>query len=688
MNYDSKRFRSSKRLISTMSLMVALGLSACGGDGSSSGGTTSVTGGGGSGGYGGGTTSAPTIASLAFSNGSPTVGTSTTLSWSVTGATSCTSSGSWTGSRAESGTFVVTPSTPGTYTYTLSCTDAGGTASKSATLTVDAAAAGPYVLTQLVADAPGAGVSTLDTHLATPWGISFAADAPVWVANFASQTSTLYDGDGKAQPVTAPLVVKLAPGASGQFFPTGIVANATSDFSVSEGTKSGAASFIYVGEGGMVAGWSSSVDTTNAITAYADTGGAAYTGVTLAQNAGQNFLYAADFHNAKIDVFNGTFVKQTPSATSFTFSDPTLPKGYAPFGIQALATGQDGATQIYVTYAQQPATAGQLPATGAGLGLVDVFDTNGQLVTHLIPAGGSLNAPWGIALAPADFGALSNDLLIGNFGDGHINAFDVASGMRVGAVSDADNNPIAVSSLWGIAFGNGSGNQPLDTLFFAASANGGEYGRIDVGATAPVLNAKPVVTLSTPAATVGGTVTLTAQVTDPLTVSQVQFFAGATSIGTATTTPFSVAWNTTTATAGSVSLTATATDADGNVGTSPAVAVTVSNGAAPATLTQLQAEIFGPICSVCHNGIGTSLPGVQDLTSAAATFKSLVGVPSIEQPSVERVNPGDPDASYVVLKLEGAPSISGARMPFGGPYLSAAQIAQVESWISAGALDN
>jgi hypothetical protein len=189
MIYASKWFRSSKRLSSTMSLMVALGLSACGGDGSSAGGTSSVAGGGG-GGYGGGTTTAPTIASLAFSDGSPAVGTSTTLSWSVTGATSCTSSGSWSGSRAETGTFVVTPSAPGTYTYTLSCTDAGGTTSKSATLTVGGAAAGPYVLTQLVADAPGAGTSTVDTHLATPWGISFAPKAPVWVANFASQTST------------------------------------------------------------------------------------------------------------------------------------------------------------------------------------------------------------------------------------------------------------------------------------------------------------------------------------------------------------------------------------------------------------------------------------------------------------------------------------------------------------------
>jgi uncharacterized protein (TIGR03118 family) len=687
MIYAPKRFRCRKRLTSTLSLTMALALCACGGDGSSPGGTSSV-GSTGGGGYGGGTTAAPTIASLAFSSGSVSVGASTTLSWSATGATTCTSSGSWTGTRPESGTFVVTPSAAGSYTYTLSCADTGGTTSKSATLTVGGAAAGPYVLSHLVANAPGVGASTVDTHLATPWGISFAAKEPVWIANFASQTSTLYDGDGKAQPVTAPLVVKLPPGATGQFFPTGIVANATADFSVSEGAKSGAAAFIYVGEGGMLAGWSFSVDATNAITAYADTSGAAYTGVTLAQNGGQNFLYAADFHNAKIDVFNGTFVKQTPSSTSFSFNDPTLPKGYAPFGIQALATGKDGALQIYVTYAQQHAASGQLPATGAGLGLVDVFDTNGQLITHLISAGGSLNAPWGIALAPADFGALSNQLLIGNFGDGNINAFDVTGGMRVGAISDADDSPIVVANLWGIDFGNDAANQPHNTLFFASSANGGEYGRIDVGATAPVLNAKPVVKLGTTAPTVSGTVTLTAQVTDPLNISQVQFFAGATSIGTATAAPFSIVWNTAAAANGSVSLTATATDADGNIGTSPAAEVTVANGAAAATLTQLQAQIFGPICSGCHTGIGTSLPGVQNLTSVAATYKSLVGVPSIEQPAVERVKPGDPDASYIVLKLEGAASISGARMPFGGPYLSAAQIAQVESWISAGALDN
>lgn len=677
-------FTSGKQRTAGIALLLSLGLGACGGDGSGS--NAPMGGGGGGSGYGGGGT-APTIGSLAFSGAASSVGESTTLSWSSSGATSCTASGAWSGGEPLSGSFKVTPAGAGAFTYTLSCSGAGGTTSKSVTLSVGAAIGGPYTLTSLVANGAGTHALTVDTNLATPWGVAVAADGPVWISNFASQTSTLYDGDGKAQPASAPLVVKLPPGASGQFYPTGIVANASADFSVSAGGKSGAASFIYVGEGGMVAGWSFGVDPTNAVTAYADTAAAAYTGVALASNAGQTYLYAADFHNAKIDVFNGRFTKQTPTASSFTFEDPSLPKGYAPFGIGAVATGTSGAAQIYVTYAKQGAGSGQLPATGAGLGLVDVFDTNGQLVAHLIPVGGALNAPWGIALAPSGFGPLGSHLLIGNFGDGKINAFDSTGGQLAGAVSDNDGSAVVIPELWGIAFGNGSDNQPANSLFFASSDNGGEYGRIDVGATAPALNAPPVVSLSSPATTVSGTVTLTARVTDALTVSDVKFFAGATPIGAATAAPFSIQWNTTTAANGSVSLTASATDADGNVGKSAPVAVTVDNTVTPpaATLTELQAQIFGPICSGCHSGIGTSLPGVQNLTSAAATFKSLVGVPSIEQPSVLRVKAGDPTDSYVIEKLEGAPGISGARMPFGGPYLSQTQISMIESWIGAGA---
>ncbi len=214
---------------------------------------------------------------------------------------------------------------------------------------------------------------------------------------------------------------------------------------------------------------------------------APFTRLAIATNGANQYLYATDFHNGKVDVFDAHFVKQATSATAFTFSDPAIPAGFAPFWIQALKSGANGATQIFVTYAQQAAPQNQDNLSGAGLGYVDVYDTNGQLIKQLF-AKGPLNAPWGLALSPADFGTFSNALLVGNFGDGWINAFDPASGMFLGTLSDAQMTPIATPGLWGIAFGNDANNQPHNTLFFAAGTNneaGGLYGRIDLGATAP-----------------------------------------------------------------------------------------------------------------------------------------------------------------------------------------------------------
>jgi hypothetical protein len=284
-------------------------------------------------------------------------------------------------------------------------------------------------------------------------------------------------------------------------------------------------------------------------------------------------------------VFNASFAKQAASASSFTFTDPAIPAGYAPFGIKAISNGAGGAAQIYVTYAQQ--TSSSNAATGsAGLGYIDIYDTNGQLINHLIAAGGALNAPWGIALAPANFGSFSNALLVGNFGDGKINAFDPATGTFKGVISNSAGTALAVPGLWGIAFGNGANNQPLSTLFFAAGPNdmaSGVYGRIDLGSTPPTLNAPPVVTLTTPTGTVTGTVALSAKVVDPIAVTKVDFYANSSLIGTATAAPYTISWNTTTTTTGSasVSVYAKATDADGSVGSSAPSTVTVNNGSPP-----------------------------------------------------------------------------------------------------------
>ncbi len=285
---------------------------------------------------------------------------------------------------------------------------------------------------------------------------------------------------------------------------------------VTSAGKSGVAKFLFDGEGGMIAGWNPTVDATHAIAMYTDAGGAVYKGLAVAQNAGKSFLYATDFHNGKVDVFNSTFARQTTSATAFTFADPAIPAGYAPFGIQAIANGAAGATQIYVTYAKQQAPDNHDNANGAGLGYVDIYDTNGKLIKQLVAAGGALNAPWGLALAPSDFGTLSGALLVGNFGDGNINAYDAAAGTLIGTVKDSTGKALAAPGLWGIAFGNDAKNQPHNTLFFAAGPNNeanGSYGRIDVGATPPVLNAPPVVTLTTPTGSLKGTVSLSATVT-------------------------------------------------------------------------------------------------------------------------------------------------------------------------------
>jgi uncharacterized protein (TIGR03118 family) len=646
------------------------------------------------GGYGGGNSPPPPLTiTMSVQPTSVVQGQSATLTWSAPAGSTCTASGGWSGTEPATGTASVTPTAAGTATYTLNCTSSGGaygggsaSGTQSTVLTVTAASA--FATTSLVGDTAAGGGLVVDAALVNPWGLAFGSGF-AWVANNHSETSTLYDGNGKAQPAAAPLSVSFAASAVNpalSFDPTGIVFNSTTDFVVSAAGKSGAAKFLFVGEGGMLAGWSPAVDSTHGITVYTDAGGAVYKGLAIANNGTGNFLYATDFHNGKVDVFDASFAKQTPSASSFTFTDPTLPAGYAPFGIQALKTGAGGAVQLYVSYAQQALPDKHDNTNGPGLGLVDVYDANGKFLSHLIPTGGQLNAPWGLALAPADFGTLSKALLVGNFGDGKITGYDPATGAYLGAVADSAGKAFAVPGLWGIAFGNDADNQPHNTLFYAAGTNNeanGAYGRIDLGAP-PALNAPPVATLTAPTGGVTGTVGVTATATASIAIAKVEFFANGTSLGVVTTSPYTVPWNTAAVTNGSaVTLTATATDVDGNVGTSPPVTVTVGTIA----LSTLQTSVFTLRCAGCHNGVGTALPGVQNLT-AGNSYAALVNVASIEQSTLKRVMPNDPANSYLIQKLEGAASITGARMPLGGPYLDQATIDQIKTWINNGAPNN
>jgi uncharacterized protein (TIGR03118 family) len=646
------------------------------------------------GGYGGGGGGGNRLAvTITASPTTITLGQGATLDWTSSSGTSCMASGGWNGAKAVTGNETVTPAATGSVMYTLTCSGGmyTGSQSASATVTVDAATA--FSKTVLVADTGGVGAETTDSKLVNPWGIALGQTTPAWVANNHSDTSTVYDGNGKQQPAMAPLVANLPEPSSGvQFEPTGMVFNGTSDFVVFKGNTSGPARFIFAGEAGAIAGWTSSVDVSNAIVVYVDTGAASYTGLTLANSGTANFLYAADFANGKVDVFDKDYVKQDPA--SFAFADPNLPAGYAPFGIQALPTGSGGAMEIYVAYARKN---GNDEEVGDGLGIVDKFDANGVFTGRLVDTGGKLNAPWGMALAPDDAGSVRGALLVGNFGDGKINGFDVSSGANVGTLKDSSGQDFAVPGLWGIAFGNDHANQPHNTLLYAAGTNGevnGEFGRLDLGDTPPVLNQPPDVSLTAPAAgNVSGTVSLTATATSPANVNlaKAEFFAGTTSLGTAMTSPYSVDWDTTQMVDGVVALTAKATDVDGNVGTSAAVTVTIANNStSAATLTQLQTQIFTPKCASCHNGSsppGGALPGSQDLR-AGHTFTSLVNVASLESPTLMRVKPGDSANSYVIHKLEGGPNIQGVRMPQFGPFLDQATIDMVKAWIDAGAQDN
>jgi uncharacterized protein (TIGR03118 family) len=309
-----------------------------------------------------------------------------------------------------------------------------------------------------------------DANLVNPWGIVFSPTSPAWVADNATGVATLYDGNG----VRRSLVVTID--STGPVNPTGIVFNASSsDFAVSQGDASAPSLFIFASENGTIAGWAPTVDGTRAIRVVDNSSPeetrAIYKGLALAANGTGNFLYATDFHNGRIDVFDSKFQPAMPSGS---FSDPLVPAGFGPFGIRNI----NG--DLYVTYAKQDEEK-EDDVAGEGLGVVDIFDANGNFIRRFAD-GGKLNAPWGLALAPADFGAFSNRLLVGNFGDGTINAYGLATGEFKGQLKGPDGQTLVNEGLWGISFGNGLQNQPTNVLFFAAGPadeSHGLYGRIE-----------------------------------------------------------------------------------------------------------------------------------------------------------------------------------------------------------------
>ena len=331
------------------------------------------------------------------------------------------------------------------------------------------AAAQRYQRNNLVSDIPGVALRS-DPNLVNPWGIAFSPGAPIWIANNNSGISTLYTADGQPFPAGSPLVVIIPPppgspnGTIGS--PTGIVVVSGNGFVVTANGQSGSSAFIFASEDGTISGWSPSVDFTHAILAVDNSAGgtgAVYKGLAIAEQKGREFLYAANFRAGLVEVYNEKFHQVN------TFTDPNLPAGYAPFGIHNI----NG--KLWVTFALQNASKHD-DVPGYGHGFVDVFDLAGHLL-HQFAMHGALNSPWGVALAPAHFGKFSGAILIGNFGNGWINAYHPITGQFLGPLQDTLGQPMEIQKLWSLKFGAGDNfSGPVNRLLFTAGIGNEAHG--------------------------------------------------------------------------------------------------------------------------------------------------------------------------------------------------------------------
>jgi len=317
----------------------------------------------------------------------------------------------------------------------------------SITATVCGNSINAYVQTNLASDLPGIATHQ-DANLVNPWGIVAGPSTPFWINDNRTGLSTLYNGSGTPQSLV--VTIPSPNGSSNPGAPSGIVFNSTPGF--------GGARFIFATEDGTIAAWSSGTSASLQVTSPS---GSVYKGLAIGANGTDNFLYAANFGLNQIDVFDNSF---HPVTISGGFTDPALPAGYAPFNIENI----NG--KLYVTYALQDAGRHD-DVPGSGHGYVDVYDLSGNLLQRFTSQG-ALDSPWGLTLASSNFGAFSGDLLVGNFGDGKINAYDPASGAFRGTLDDSAGLPITIDGLWGLAFGNGAQGQDRNTLYFTAGIAG------------------------------------------------------------------------------------------------------------------------------------------------------------------------------------------------------------------------
>ena len=312
-----------------------------------------------------------------------------------------------------------------------------------AAVPASAASDNVYSVHPLVSNVPGAAPTT-DPNLVNAWGLTASATSPWWVADNGTNVSTIYRANGTIVPLVVQVPIR----------PTGAVFWSFTTRAV----------FVFDTEAGQIRGWHPSQGNQTVVLADRSAVGAIYKGLAIASTTAGDRFYATDFHNGRVDVFDGNFnLITSPGA----FVDPRLPAGYAPFGIQTIGS------RVFVTYGKQDEDA-EDEIAGQGLGFVDVYDTAGTLVSR-VAQHGQLNAPWGLAMAPSDFGRFSGDLLVGNFGDGQINAYEELSNGHFehrGELRAADGKSITIDGLWALQFGHGTPNNgPTNTLFFTAGPN-------------------------------------------------------------------------------------------------------------------------------------------------------------------------------------------------------------------------
>jgi uncharacterized protein (TIGR03118 family) len=313
-----------------------------------------------------------------------------------------------------------------------------------------------------------------DPHLINPWGVSFGPGGPFWISENNAGVASVYTVTGTGSgpggsvtindPINPPVTIATPPGQTpGTAAPDGQVFVGGRGFNVTGNGKTGGAVFLFATEDGTISGWSPAVDTTQSFRVVDNShggAGAVYKGLAVTPSgSGTTQLYAANFRSGKIEVYSTAFGSPTT-----TFTDPTVPKGYAPFNVQVL----NG--KLYVTFALQNA-AGHDDVAGAGHGFVDSFNLDGSGM-HRIASGGHLNSPWGLEIAPSSFGAFAGDLLVGNFGDGRIGVYDPnGTNVFLGDLRDINGRAIDIGDLWALVNGNGGGAADPNTLFFTAGVS-------------------------------------------------------------------------------------------------------------------------------------------------------------------------------------------------------------------------